>query len=511
MHRYIGKTSRKFDSDFAIYDYRKFDFGMAKFSALNLASMSDAACIVLGDDPCCRQEGKERINEEKRARGAAIVESLVGRASEPRTAEVKKLAQSSDGARADASAAPHDRRTQPAGKQIGVSPARPLGDGAEYGAEGRLPAAGRERQEALQKAGEAKEKMTLESLIDAMEQSQERGAEATNARGDALSQKRKEMKFQVLHLVTSDDIDLLPYMHQREKAAASAAASEAASGLASGSASGIPLKPPAHPLINPRLVVHVGKGVNCTLHQTFVSLVDLLPETDQQRLRRERERQEKARPAYMRGRGRGGFVNSNTRIVLEEGAELHHIYDQEQAADSWHIENLSVQMDRNSTYVLRHIDLGAQAGRFNLQVEGAESSRHVSLGLAVLNRQQEHGKYEMFHHLKPRAETSQVMKSLIGGKARAVWRGRIRIERDGVGAAAESLNRVVLLDEGSRCVAIPTLEIIPDDVVKANHGAMIRDLDTEPLFFLMSRGIDELEARKMLMKASSDLSPLRIT
>ncbi|KFG64037.1 sufB/sufD domain-containing protein, partial [Toxoplasma gondii TgCatPRC2] len=143
-------------------------------------------------------------------------------------------------------------------------------------------------------------------------------------------------------------------------------------------------------------------------------------------------------------------------------------------------------------------------------IEGAESSRHTSLGLAVLNGHQEHGKYEMFHHLKPRGETTQIMKSLVGGKARAVWRGRIRIERDGIGTAAESLNRVVLLDEGSRCVAIPTLEIIPDDVVKANHGAMIRDLDIEPLFFLMSRGMDELEARKMLMKAYADdvISPI---
>ncbi|KEP67024.1 UNVERIFIED_CONTAM: sufB/sufD domain-containing protein [Hammondia hammondi] len=515
----IGKTSRKYDSDFAIYDYRKLDFGMAKFSALNLASMQDAACIVVGDDPRYDEEAQEKVNEEKRARGMAMVDALVGGADKGRrTVDEKRGEPGNDvdsGGTAKAAknhlweegVGPKDERTAEGActqqKEISCERDREEMEQVAEAEHVETPrrAVSPESAEAsaatVEKTG-MKEKITLESLIDAIEESQDSRGPEKGFGVETDRPTRKEMKFQVLHLLTSDHVDLLPYLPRYNH---SLPMSSPPSSLSS---------PPAHPLVNPRLVVHVGRGVNCTLHQTFLSLSDLLPENDQQRLAEAGARQEMVRPAYMRGRGRGGFVNSNTRIVLESDAELHHVYDQEQAIDSWHVENLSVQMGKNSTYVLRHVDLGAQAGRFNLQIEGAESSRHTSLGLAVLNGHQEHGKYEMFHHLKPRGETSQIMKSLVGGKARAVWRGRIRIERDGTGTAAESLNRVVLLDEGSRCVAIPTLEIIPDDVVKANHGAMIRDLDIEPLFFLMSRGMDELEARKMLMKAYADdvISPI---
>ncbi|CBZ53633.1 putative sufB/sufD domain-containing protein [Neospora caninum Liverpool] len=537
----IGKTSRKYDSDFAIYDYRKLDFGMAKFSALNLASMQDAACIVVGDDPRYDSEEREKVNEEKRARGMAMVDALMGSSDKDkrRSEDARDRPLGTPGGAEPAGTKATENHTEATAGQVAHS--KDVDAAAKRNVETETERGGAASDASETRRGDSvappgghvddagkKDKMTLESLIDAIEESQETRAETAKAGPgtDASGATRKEMKFQVLHLVTSDDLDLVPYLrphnslfaHPESSPGISPAAPSSNATSASPSSPALPSSlpslpsvPPAHPLINPRLVVHVGKGVNCTLHQTFLSLSDLLPEEDQKRLAAARERQEKARPAYMRGRGRGGFVNSNTRIVLEPDAEMHHIYDQEQAVDSWHLENLSVQMHKNSTYVLRHVDLGAHAARFNLQVEGAESSHHTSLGLAVLNGRQEHGKYEMFHHLKPRGETSQTMKSLIGGKARAVWRGRIRIEREGTGTSAESLNRVVLLDDGSRCVAIPTLEIIPDDVVKANHGAMIRDLDVEPLFFLMSRGIDELEARKMLMKAYAEdvISPVQ--
>ena len=46
----------------------------------------------------------------------------------------------------------------------------------------------------------------------------------------------------------------------------------------------------------------------------------------------------------------------------------------------------------------------------------------------------------------------------------------------------------------------PELEIFADDV-KAQHGATIGQLEEEPLFYLRSRGLDEVSARRMLIEA----------
>jgi Fe-S cluster assembly protein SufD len=46
----------------------------------------------------------------------------------------------------------------------------------------------------------------------------------------------------------------------------------------------------------------------------------------------------------------------------------------------------------------------------------------------------------------------------------------------------------------------PQLEIYADDV-KCSHGATVGQLDTEALFYLRSRGVDEAEAKKVLLHA----------
>eukprot|EP00918_Siedleckia_nematoides_P106348 GHVU01232139.1.p1 GENE.GHVU01232139.1~~GHVU01232139.1.p1 ORF type:complete len:125 (-),score=11.85 GHVU01232139.1:91-465(-) len=53
----------------------------------------------------------------------------------------------------------------------------------------------------------------------------------------------------------------------------------------------------------------------------------------------------------------------------------------------------------------------------------------------------------------------------------------------------------------SQCMAVPSVEVIPDDTKRANHGAVICDIDSDPLFFLQARGIEQDRARYLLMQS----------
>ena len=46
----------------------------------------------------------------------------------------------------------------------------------------------------------------------------------------------------------------------------------------------------------------------------------------------------------------------------------------------------------------------------------------------------------------------------------------------------------------------PELKIFADDV-KCSHGATVGDLDTDALFYLLSRGIGPVQARRLLIEA----------
>jgi Fe-S cluster assembly protein SufD len=65
------------------------------------------------------------------------------------------------------------------------------------------------------------------------------------------------------------------------------------------------------------------------------------------------------------------------------------------------------------------------------------------------------------------------------------------------------MTNALLLSRDASINAKPELEIYADDVQCA-HGSTIGELDKDALFYLRSRGIDEMTARQLLISAFLD-------
>ena len=92
------------------------------------------------------------------------------------------------------------------------------------------------------------------------------------------------------------------------------------------------------------------------------------------------------------------------------------------------------------------------------------------------------------------------MKSVLTGKARAVFQGRIEVARIAQKTDGYQMNQALLLSPDAEINSKPELEIYADDV-KCSHGATVGALDPEQLFYLRSRGIPADAARMMLVRA----------
>jgi Fe-S cluster assembly protein SufD len=57
-----------------------------------------------------------------------------------------------------------------------------------------------------------------------------------------------------------------------------------------------------------------------------------------------------------------------------------------------------------------------------------------------------------------------------------------------------------VLSDGARADSVPNLEIETGEVVGAGHASATGRFDDEQLFYLMSRGITETEARKLVVR-----------
>ena len=104
------------------------------------------------------------------------------------------------------------------------------------------------------------------------------------------------------------------------------------------------------------------------------------------------------------------------------------------------------------------------------------------------------------HHIDYETVSKQSQKTMSGGRSTSVFRGGIRVEREAQQTDAEQLAKAIMLSEKARTWAIPSLEIIADDV-SCTHGATVSDLSEEELFYLRSRGLERQQARNLLMGA----------
>lgn len=59
----------------------------------------------------------------------------------------------------------------------------------------------------------------------------------------------------------------------------------------------------------------------------------------------------------------------------------------------------------------------------------------------------------------------------------------------------------ILLDKTVKADAIPLL-LCEEDDVEGQHAASAGQIDSDKLFYLMSRGLDEKEAKKLIVEAS---------
>ena len=145
--------------------------------------------------------------------------------------------------------------------------------------------------------------------------------------------------------------------------------------------------------------------------------------------------------------------------------------------------------------------LGAALARTDIGVvlagEGAECALY---GLFVGDESQHLDNFTVIDHAIPHGTSRELYKGILDGRARGVFHGKIIVRPDAQKTDAIQTNKNLLLSAGARVHTRPQLEIRCNDV-KCAHGATVGPIDGDALFYLCSRGLEEAEARRLLVRA----------
>jgi Fe-S cluster assembly protein SufD len=80
-----------------------------------------------------------------------------------------------------------------------------------------------------------------------------------------------------------------------------------------------------------------------------------------------------------------------------------------------------------------------------------------------------------------------------------VWIGNVLIRKEALGIETYEENRNLVLTDGGQADSVPNLEIETGEIEGAGHASATGRFDDEQLFYLRSRGIDEKEARRLVV------------
>jgi Fe-S cluster assembly protein SufD len=190
-----------------------------------------------------------------------------------------------------------------------------------------------------------------------------------------------------------------------------------------------------------------------------------------------------------------------TEIRVGSGATLRHYKDQNEGAKAFHTATTDVRVAEKGRYENFVLTTGAVLSRNEITVVLDGRGAVCRLDSAYLARGRQHAdNTTAIIHAKPQTTSAEVYKGVLDEHARAVFQGRIVVEKDAQKADGHQLNKTILLSDRAEIDTKPELEIFADDV-KCSHGAAAGELDENALFYLRARGIGQAEARRMLVEA----------
>jgi len=204
--------------------------------------------------------------------------------------------------------------------------------------------------------------------------------------------------------------------------------------------------------------------------------------------------------SYLDAGGKTPALHSGTlEVYLEENARLHLAERQQLGRESWHFSHEKASVGDNAVLNWVYFALGTKLTKSFVEVllPGKGSEAFLD-GLSITNSGQHLDLDTQQDHLAPITVSNLNFKAALMGDSTTVWQGMIYVDPKAVQTDGYQTSRNLILDSRAHADAIPGLEIKTDDV-RCSHGATISQIDDEIVFYLKSRGLDELSAREMIV------------
>ncbi len=194
-------------------------------------------------------------------------------------------------------------------------------------------------------------------------------------------------------------------------------------------------------------------------------------------------------------------VAANVEVSVGDGSNLTLVSIQDWEDDAVHVAHHHGRVGRDAHYKHVAVSLGGDLVRINSSVDYAGPGGEAQLLGVYFADAGQHIEHRLFvDHNAPKTISNVEYKGALQGKdAHAVWIGDVLIRKVAEGIETFESNDNLVLTDGCRADSVPNLEIETGEIEGAGHSSTTGRFDDEHLFYLQSRGIEEAEARNLVV------------
>lgn len=195
------------------------------------------------------------------------------------------------------------------------------------------------------------------------------------------------------------------------------------------------------------------------------------------------------------------FHGGLTYLKTEKNASIHVIIIQMLDNESINFHDIGVDQADNSNIDIITVELGSKmsASGIHANLLGKESSFHVETIYLGDGERTLDFNYVSKHRGEKTVSNMDIHGALMD-KSKKIFRGTIDFKNGASGAVGEEGEYTLLFGNNMKNVSTPLI-LCDEEDVSGSHAANSGRIDEEQLFYMMSRGMDKLSAKKTLIEA----------
>lgn len=196
------------------------------------------------------------------------------------------------------------------------------------------------------------------------------------------------------------------------------------------------------------------------------------------------------------------FHNGVTKVYAKDNAVVNIIKVQRMNDKSCHFDSHVAYSGYGAKVNWIQVELGAKNSVTNFINNLNEVSSEANISSVYLaDGDRNIDLSYLMNHRGRRSLSNIETRGALKDKAKKVFRGTLDFKRGASRSKGSEEEFAILLDKAVKSDAIPLL-LCEEDDVDGMHAASAGQIDSDKLFYLMSRGLDEKEAKKLIVEAS---------